>query len=151
MGFVDGADRVIGFEPHAMATVPPALAADHETWKVVSLELVSLLKHDAPRVYVSDHLPNLSELDELPTRPLDDFEETRLRQLQDGEEIATAADSVMIRMLGAVRAGETCLACHSVPQRTLLGAFTYEIRPLRGDSERLKGGTSADRSNDRIR
>jgi hypothetical protein len=135
MGYARGVDYVVGFEPHAMAATPNVKSDAFETWQIARLELVSLLKHDMPVVYVSDDLPNLDELDRVPTRPLDEFEETNLSKLRDGEYLLTLEDSTVIRMLGAVRATESCLACHSVPTGTLLGAFSYEIRPLLDHAE----------------
>ena len=130
MGAVESIDRVIGFEPHAVASRPTPIVVAAETWHVARLELVSLLSHDEPVAYVSDKLPSLDDLDRLPTRPLDRFEQSRLPRLSDGEELLSDDEPTMIRMLGAIRASETCLACHSVPQRTLLGAFSYELRPV---------------------
>jgi hypothetical protein len=31
-------------------------------------------------------------------------------------------------MLGAIRARDTCLKCHSVDKNELLGAFSYDLR-----------------------
>ncbi|QDT52877.1 hypothetical protein Pan44_08900 [Caulifigura coniformis] len=134
MGFDRGPDFVIGFEPHAVASSPAPIRANDETWQVARLELVSLLRHDEPRVYVSDDLPNLDELEQTPTRPLDEFERTHLAALENDQEVVTSDEPTVIRMLGAVRATETCLGCHSVPQKTLLGAFSYDLRPVRHDA-----------------
>lgn len=133
LGYIESIDRVIGFEPHAVQTLPAAIPASSETWRVARLELVSLLKHDSPAVYISDSLPNLDQLKNLTTRDLDDFEQSSLARLRGDEEIVVDNQPTAIRMLGAVRAGEVCLACHQVPQKTLLGAFSYELRPLRHD------------------
>jgi len=138
MGFVESIDRVAGFERHAVATAPKPIPAGSETWQVARMELVSLLKHDTPVAYVSEHLPNLDELDGVPTRPLDEFESAALTTLRDGQDLATADEPTMIRMLGAVRAESSCLACHAVPEKTLLGAFSYELRPVLGHEEEMK-------------
>ncbi len=140
MGYVETIDRVTGFESHAMATVPAPIQVEEETWQVARLELVSLLRHDTPVACLSDHLPNLEELEGLSTRPLDEFEQASLARLREGEELVTAEEPALIRMLGAVRASETCLACHQVPQTTLLGAFAYELRPVLADKPEMVAG-----------
>jgi hypothetical protein len=145
MGYARGVDYVIGFEPHAMAAAQNVKSDEFETWQIARLELVSLFKHDDPVVYVSDELPNLDELDHVPTRPLDEFEQAHLPKLKDGEYLLTSEDSTVIRMLGAVRASESCLACHSVPAGTLLGAFSYEVRPLRDHDGQATGEPLAGR------
>jgi hypothetical protein len=135
LGYYESVDRVIGFEPHAMSERPSPIQVETETWQVARLELVSLLRHDAPRVYMSGELPNLEELDRFETRELDEFEQWALGKLQDQHEIATTEEPSMIRLLGAVRAAESCIACHDVPVKSLLGAFSYEIRPVLTHSE----------------
>jgi hypothetical protein len=96
-------------------------------WRVRSLELVSLLKHRKPKVYVSDALPNMLELQNAKTRELDDFEKSALEQLYAGEFLASSEATDNLRVLGAVRAGQTCTECHAVKPGQLLGAFSYRI------------------------
>jgi len=36
-----------------------------------------------------------------------------------------------IRMVGSLRAGKDCMECHSVRRGELLGAFSYELVPVR--------------------
>ena len=91
------------------------------------MSLVSLLKHDEPRVYLSDHQPVMSELRRARTRSLDTFEAEALRRLNAGEDIVTDTKSNRILMLGGVRAAHRCLACHQVHRGELLGAFSYEL------------------------
>lgn len=93
------------------------------------LELVSLLKHETPRVYVSKHLPRMDELTDAPTRPLDGFERDSLVKLLRGDNVVVSAGETRMQMLGAVRASKTCLKCHAVERGALLGAFTYELAP----------------------
>ena len=127
-GDVISVDRVAGFLPHAFTWRFDVSDFIPRIWKTTRLELVSLLKQPTPRVYLSEHLPKMDELSSVKTRSLDAFETSALKRLQDGEELETSATQNRIVMLGAVRAGKTCLQCHGVARGTLLGAFSYELR-----------------------
>jgi hypothetical protein len=96
-------------------------------WLIKSMQLVSLLKHDSPRVYDGHHFPSMDELEQVPTRDLDAFESQSLSKLIDGEEIAISSHMNRIQMLGAIRATNACLVCHEVSEGRLLGAFTYDL------------------------
>lgn len=124
-----GAARVRGFEPHAFRALPGGSPAGEE-WQLTRLELVSLLKHDPPAAYVSQHLPRMQDLssDDAPTRPLNAFESRALQQLQDAETIVAEQSRNQIRMLGGLRAAIQCQQCHRVAEGDLLGAFSYEFR-----------------------
>jgi hypothetical protein len=129
--------KVAGFDPHKFRHEPfmhdlkllkhdPKEAAK-EHWVLKKLELVSLLKHDKPAVYVSDELPRMENLKNATTRPLDGFEAAALKQLQAGEDVVTDASLNRIRMLGSLRANKACLECHTAQRGQLLGVFSYEI------------------------
>ena len=158
-GHVRDIDNVAGFEPHAVSQVPRVdtyapwqgvsflfngdemkARATKRVWSVTRMQLVSLLKHDKPGVYLSDNLPRMEQLADARTRPLDGFEEGALEKLRRGEDIVTTARTNRIHMLGAVRAAKRCLECHDVHRGELLGAFSYEltrkkpILPIREDS-----------------
>lgn len=104
------------------------LASGDHGFEVVAAELVSLLKHDEPRVYDIDEL-TIENLDDVPTRPLDAFERASLARVQAGERIVYEETAGDIRMLGELRAIRQCQDCHSVEQGFLLGAFSYRLRP----------------------
>jgi hypothetical protein len=134
-GHVMNLDRVAGFRPHAFL-VRPQLAFDdppepeesESTWRITRLELVSLLMHDEPAVYVSKSLPRMSELTERPVmRALDSFEQSSLAKLEGGENIVSQTSLNHIEMLGAIRAVNQCLQCHQVERGALLGAFRYTL------------------------
>jgi hypothetical protein len=125
LGYFKDRDHVAGFEAHQFSQVP----APASRWKVGNVELVSLLLHDEPEVYVSPELPRMDRVREIPTRPLDRFEEFALHALRRGEDIVSTEAGGGIRMLGAVRGIGHCIACHDVPRGALLGAFSYTLRP----------------------
>ncbi|MBI3860838.1 MAG: hypothetical protein HY290_02975 [Planctomycetia bacterium] len=143
-GHVKDRDHVAGFVSHGFSKLPvlkhpqndwikvqgksKSVESHPAAWKIVRLELVSLLKFDEPAVYVSDHLPQMSELADAKTRPLTPFEEQALESLQAGEYLVAAADTNHIRMLGSLRASKQCLECHAGRRGTLLGAFSYRLR-----------------------
>lgn len=128
MGYVRDVDHVVGFKSHRFRYGPELV--DQETWQVTRLELVSLLKHESPVVYVSDHLPAMDELRDAPTRPLDDFELRSLPKLRSERDLVIETRANQIRMLGSLRAGADCLNCHSVQRGNLLGAFSYVLDRL---------------------
>jgi hypothetical protein len=148
LGDVRNVDRVAGFVSHGFRYLPtvgdPANArprAHHgeqrkrasSVWKVSRLELVSLLKFGSPRVYVSDSLPQMKQIADAETRPLDPFEQAGLDSLHAGQDLLTGDGGDNIRMFGSLRAATKCLECHHGPHGRLLGAFSYELR--RADSK----------------
>src|SRR5262245_31755132 len=120
--------RVAGFRPHRMKDLPQQRELDESNWKVLRVELVSLLKADTPGVYLSRHLPRMDELRDARTRPLDEFERDALPSLQVGEDLVSARSNGHLRVLGSIRAGESCLKCHDAQRGDLLGAFTYALK-----------------------
>lgn len=130
LGYVKNRDHVVGFQSHqfqAMPELPKPSRAETE-WQVVRLELLGLLKGPTPHVYVSEHLPRMDELKDAATRPLNDFEGRSLPKLRTDEDIVVEESPNLVRMLGSLRAGKTCVLCHSVERGELLGAFSYELR-----------------------
>ena len=97
-----------------------------KSWRFRNLELVSLLKHDEPRVYLSKNLPRMGELRNAPTRPLDAFEAAALPRLAKDDLVVHSTDE-RLRVLGSIRATQECLACHAKKEGDLLGAFSYTL------------------------
>ena len=138
-GYSVARQQVAGFEPHAFRK--PArmrihsgsgrTASNQQTWSISRLELVSLLKFDTPRVYVSDTLPDMEKLDQTETRPLSPFETESLPQLVTEHDVVIKEEAGEIRMLGSLRATTRCLKCHSVERGHLLGAFSYRLQHAR--------------------
>ncbi len=122
-GYVKDRNHVAGFTPHQFLGLP-----DRSEWlKLQTLDLVGLLLHEEPRVYVSENLPRMDELRAAPTRPLDPFESVALASLQRGEDLWIVSDSGNIRMLGAIRSTKQCVVCHGGERGDLLGAFSYTL------------------------
>jgi hypothetical protein len=132
-GFVRDRDRVAGFTSHKFLSAPvlpkqEKQPENSEAWRIRRLELVSLLKHTKPRVYLSEALPRMEDLDDAKTRPLSAVEARHLDELRQGHDVAVEATPNVIRMLGSLRASKQCMECHSVQRGALLGAFTYELQ-----------------------
>ncbi|MBT6156934.1 MAG: hypothetical protein HOL01_18910 [Planctomycetaceae bacterium] len=146
MGYIKDREHVAGFQSHQFGRTPqfPAKERHTDDWRVVRLELVSLLKHDTPVVYVSKNLPRMDKLADAPTRPLDEMELTALPQLRRERDVVIEHETNVIQMLGSIRASKTCLKCHSVKRGALLGAFTYELRRLKPIPQPLRPKTKSD-------
>ena len=131
MGYVRDREHVAGFVGHGFSQSPTVKkdVAELEQWQLVKLELVSLLKHAEPVAYLSESLPQMDRLQDVPTRPLDAFERQAIEQLRADKDLVVDAQPARVRMVGSLRATNDCRACHQVPRGTLLGAFTYELLP----------------------
>ena len=138
MGYIRNRNAVAGFGSHGFSNVERWAGGrdrnqpEQTKLHVIRLELVSLLRHAEPLVYVSTALPLMDELEEVPTRPLDAFEQGALQKLRFDQDTVTDIKKDRIRMLGAVRAGNYCLQCHEGQRGELLGAFSYELVTSRG-------------------
>jgi hypothetical protein len=132
IGYVRSREAVAGFESHGLDvndgdwTHGPQSG---EKWQVVRLELVSILRHEEPCVYIADTLPAMDQLADVPHRALDEFESGALPKLDTEKDVVLTVEERRIRMLGALRAGNTCLECHTGSRGRLLGAFSYEVVP----------------------
>lgn len=142
MGFVKDLDHVAGFEPHQFQQLPKLRdrSRPRTEWQITRLELVSLLKHDTPVAYVSEHLPQMNELRDAPTRLLDAFERSALERLRADEDLVIDEATSQIRMLGSLRSGKDCTQCHAVKRGALLGAFSYELTPISPPPKKQSAG-----------
>lgn len=122
-GYVKSRDAVAGFLPHRFSKVPEA-----KVWVVQRIELVGLLKHPEPVVYLSDRLPAMAELRDAPTRPLDEFESAGLDVVRRGEDGFATRRGDVARFVGGIRAAKQCVECHGGERGDLLGAFSYTLR-----------------------
>lgn len=127
-GLFRSRDAVAGFQPHQFNEAPRW----EGDWQIQNIELVSLLLHDVPVVYVSDSLPRMADVGKVPTRPTDFFESKGLAKLKEGEELFAKRKGDEMRLLGAIRAAKQCADCHAAQRGDLLGAFSYSlVRPWR--------------------
>jgi len=102
---------------------------DKKHWEAKNIDLIGLIYGPEPVAYVSEKLADMDKTGEVPTRALDDFEVLGLTALGKGEEIFSRSRDGVVRMLGAVRANASCIACHEDKKEgDLLGAFSYTLR-----------------------
>jgi hypothetical protein len=127
-GLVKSRTEVAGFQPHRFSKWPSA----PQTWDVKRIDLVSLLLHDEPVVYVSNDLPRMADVGKLATRELDTFEKDGLEAIRKGEELYIRGDQDKVRVIGAMRNFDHCMKCHGGKTGDLLGAFSYVL--VRQDS-----------------
>ena len=106
-GYIKDRQHVAGFYSHQFSKWPGA-------WNVTvqRLELVSLLMHNKPVVYVTNELPRMKELKKAPTRGLSDFEAKGLEALQNGDDLFVREIESTIHLLGAIRSVKQCVTCH---------------------------------------
>ena len=135
LGYIKDRDHVAGFQSHQFRSMPEVddgrargEKPPKERWAVARLEMVSLLTHERPAVYISTELPRMEQLGKAKTRTLDEFEAEALKRLHKGEDVVADAAVNHIRLMGSLRAAKECRQCHSVPRGALLGALTYDLQ-----------------------
>lgn len=149
-GLVKDKKQVAGFQPHTLEFIPDAHARSRydmknpikdktgkavslplvERWAVRKVELIGLLMHDSPVVYLTPDgkLPTMDAAKDANTRELSKFESDGLKDLAAGKEVVTVdATTNQVRMVGAIRMANACLKCHEGKRGDLLGAFTYDL------------------------
>jgi hypothetical protein len=124
-GFIKDREHVAGFQSHQFYRELYRPVLGHE---VQSIELIGLLLHEKPAVYVSDELPRMDRLRQAPTRPLNEFEASALDKLRKGEDLVVEPSSSKSRMVGSLRNAKQCMECHGGHRGDLLGAFSYKLR-----------------------
>jgi hypothetical protein len=133
-GYIKDREHVAGFESHGFRYLAVPV---HESkrWRVHYIQLVGILTHEKPVVYLTDKLPSMEQVRQGKTRSLDFFEQAALPSLRDGEDLYIVSKNDTLRMLGAIRATKTCQKCHDAEVGDLLGAFSYTLRPAPKDRE----------------
>jgi hypothetical protein len=149
-GLVKDKTRVAGFQPHALEFVPDGTTRRRfdqqnptkdkagrvtgyplvERWAVRKVELIGLLMHESPVVYLNPDgkLPTMATVQEAKTRGLTEFESGGLKDLAAGKEVVSVdAATNQIGVLGAIRMAGACMKCHDGKPGDLLGAFTYDL------------------------
>jgi hypothetical protein len=125
-GFVVDRQKVAGFRSHQFGAVPSAAK-----WKAERVEIVSLLMHAEPVVYVSNDLPRMEERGKTPTRALNGFESAGLKAIETGDSLFLREAQGTILLLGAIRSADQCVKCHGGERGDLLGAFSYRLAAIR--------------------
>jgi hypothetical protein len=125
-GYFRDRAHVAGFQAHQFSEQPKG----SESWKLETLDLVGLLLHQQPVVYITDKLPRMDELRDAPIRDLDPFEEQGLAALRQGEDLFARKSPEGFRLLGAIRCARQCVDCHGSRRGDLLGAFSYTFAPV---------------------
>lgn len=134
MGYVRSRKEVAGFLAHQLEALPDRGSETVDPvriprgWQIARLELIGILRHEQPVVYVGENLPNLKDLDKYKTRPLNPFEASALEKLRRQEDLVVEESANRVQMVGSLRATNQCTACHEVQRGELLGAFSYILR-----------------------
>lgn len=126
-GYVKDRAHVAGFKSHGFRSLREP-RDDNWQWRVQNVQLIGILSHTEPVVYLGDKLPSMEQVRLGKTRPLDVFEEMGLPALCEREDLFIASRDTTLRMLGAIRAVKTCQQCHDAEVGDLLGAFSYTLR-----------------------
>jgi hypothetical protein len=111
----------------AAAFIPPP--AGNRTWVVKEVQLVGLVKHKDPVVYLSGEAEEAMKegKKEEKTRRPDEFEAKSLEVIRGGGELVQVEKKGgTLRSMSGIYAGKQCAGCH---ERTgeMLGAFTYRL------------------------
>ncbi len=125
-GYVKSRTQVAGFRPHRFGGSPEMI----DRWAVTRVDLIGLLKHGKPAVYVSGLLPRMDKLKDAPTREVDPFEAEGLRAVRKGDDLFARGTDKDARMVGAIRSVKQCVECHGGQRGDLLGAFSYRLSKL---------------------
>ena len=125
-GYFIDRSHVAGFEPHGMNRERVTQRQVSQV-RVRTVDLVGLVLHPEPVVYVSNELPDMEAIATIPRRPLDPFETKGLDALKSGEPLFVRETSMGVRVLGPIRAVTQCTKCHGCERGQLLGAFSYVL------------------------
>jgi hypothetical protein len=98
----------------------------NKAWVVKDIQLVGLVKHPDPVVYLTGEAM-VKEKKEVKSRRPDQFESKALDVIQGGGDLVQAekrGDS--LRAVSGIYAGRQCMKCHERPGE-MLGAFSYRL------------------------
>jgi hypothetical protein len=103
--------------------------AGKKTWVVKEVQLIGLVRHKDPVVYLSGEVDGAMKTGkkEEKTREPDKFEAKALEVIRGGGELVQAEKhGGTIRAVSGIYAGKQCAACHERPGE-MLGAFSYRL------------------------
>ena len=121
--------RAVGFRSHGFHDLLIVHSEMIWKWELKSMYLINLYRDSEAKAYVWDKMPRLDTMQagNAQTRVLNAFESKALKALELDRDIFVESTDTGVKMIGSLRANETCLKCHQVPRGTLLGAFSYEF------------------------
>lgn len=99
-------------------------------YQVATMQLIGLTG-DKPTVYSANWTGmRRKDLNQMKTRPLTSDEQVSLERLRVGADLtwSTSDDQKHVQLIGALRATTSCLQCHEVKPKQLLGAFVYDLK-----------------------
>jgi hypothetical protein len=129
-GLVRDREHVSGFNLHGFrGELFQPNFGNEIMWQIENVQLIGILQHEKPLVYLTQGLPSMEQVRQDKSRPLDYFEEAALPSLIEGDDLFIASKDKTIRMVGAIRATKVCQQCHDANIGDLLGAFSYTLRP----------------------
>ena len=114
--------------PRSMARFS-TLYIDGVDYRIGNVQLISIPDDANPFVYDTPADASMKSIHRAARRPLLPHEITAVRQLKAGSHAVLVADGTRPVLVGALRATESCLACHEGTKGDLLGAFTYPLVP----------------------
>ena len=115
--------RLLLTEPVHNDGPTPTTSADYQ---INRLELIGIAMHDIPLAFVVVRHKDKSA--SLNNRPMTDFEASAIKELAAGKQIVDKLDKTDRLVVGAVRAEQSCIACHAGAKvGDLLGAFSYHL------------------------
>lgn len=126
----------------AFADEFPVLPDPTELWRVSSIELIGLWHRESPVVFEQRPSTGFAILktELAPTRNVNREESAAIPKLQGDVQLVGAFDeeASKIRLVGAIRAKQSCIACHDTTEGSLLGAFSYSIEPRKWPEDLAK-------------
>lgn len=102
-----------------------------KVWEAKSVDMIGLLTHKYPVAWTASTPHSSKDKDSAKPkkRELDHFEFAALKELESGRNLYARSHKGIVRMLGAIRAKKSCLACHEGKKEgDLFGAFSYTLR-----------------------
>lgn len=122
-----GLRRMITFDDPLMRS----LVVNGKPYRVQRLELISLNEGARPFAYVNGFgNPVRNGIAHAEQRKLTRFEQSSVDKLQAGRTVVYNGDEERPVLVGAMRAGNGCLECHSVRKGEVIGCFSYELVPV---------------------
>jgi hypothetical protein len=122
-----GLRRMITFDDPLMRS----LIVNGKPYRVQRLELISLNENERPFAYVNGFAnPVKDGIAHAEQRRLTRFEQSSVAKLQAGRNVVYNGDEERPILVGAMRAGNSCLECHEVNKGEVIGCLSYELMPV---------------------